>query len=369
MQNLLHSPHMMRRLVASMPNDAASEILRVLEKNLREDPKFLIAGLGVTDPKGVFGTTLGLAEKFGYKGVLETPTSENAMTGVGVGLAISGFRPLMVHQRLDFFLLAMDQLVNSAAKWHFMFGGQNSVPLTIRLITGRGWGQGPTHSQNLHSWFAHIPGLKVVMPSFASEVGALLQASIDDPNPVIFIEDRWIHNQPVETSDVRLNQPIRLGEARVCNSGQDITVVASGYMSIEALKAINYVRSKGISAELIDLRTIKPLDMRTILSSVQKTKNLVVVDSSNEIASFGKEIIANTLMATDTQLLNKPKLVSLPDIPEPTSHSVIGKYRVSALKIAQSIFHTLSIPTPEDLVEQLTPLKEDIPDSNFTGPF
>ena len=194
-----------------MQVNGASEILRVLDKNLSNNPKFLIAGLGVTDPKGVFGTTLGLVEKYGPQRVIETPTSENAMTGVGVGLAISGYRPLMIHQRLDFFLLAMDQLVNSAAKWHFMFGGQQSVPLTIRLITGRGWGQGPTHSQNLHSWFAHIPGLKVVMPSFASEVAALLQASIDDPNPVIFIEDRWIHNLNANVQDSRINQPIQLG--------------------------------------------------------------------------------------------------------------------------------------------------------------
>lgn len=352
-----------------MQTNSASEILRVLDRNLKENPKFLISGLGVADPKGVFGTTLGLSEKYGVQRVLETPTSENAMTGVGVGLAISGFRPLMVHQRLDFFILAMDQLVNSAAKWHFMFGSQNSVPITIRLITGRGWGQGPTHSQNLHSWFAHIPGLKVVMPSFASEVASLLQASIDDPNPVIFIEDRWIHNQQVDLADPRIDKPIDLGRAQVCTSGTQITVVSSGYMSIESLKAVNYLNSKGISVELIDLRTIKPLDMETILVSVEKTKNLLVVDSSNEIASFGKEIIANTLMKSDTQLLNRPILVSLPDVPEPTSHGVIGQYRVSAVKIAQSILRTLAIPNPSDLFESLTPLKEDVPDASFTGPF
>ncbi len=352
-----------------MQTNSAAEILRVLDRNLKENPKFLISGLGVADPKGVFGTTLGLSEKYGVQRVLETPTSENAMTGVGVGLAISGFRPLMVHQRLDFFILAMDQLVNSAAKWHFMFGGQSSVPITIRLITGRGWGQGPTHSQNLHSWFAHIPGLKVVMPSFASEVASLLQASIDDPNPVIFIEDRWIHNQQVDMDDPRIDKPIDLGKAHVCTSGTQITVVSSGYMSIESLKAVNYLNSKGISVELIDLRTIKPLDMETILVSVEKTKNLLVVDSSNEIASFGKEIIANTLMRSDTQLLNRPSLVSLPDVPEPTSHGVIGQYRVSAVKIAQSILRILAIPDLADLIEALTPLKEDVPDASFTGPF
>jgi acetoin:2,6-dichlorophenolindophenol oxidoreductase subunit beta len=352
-----------------MHTNAASEILRVLDQNLRNDPKFLITGLGVTDPKGVFGTTLGLVEKYGNKRVLETPTSENAMTGVGVGLAIAGYRPLMIHQRLDFFILAMDQLVNSAAKWHYMFGGQNAVPMTIRLITGRGWGQGPTHSQNLHSWFAHIPGLKVVMPSFASDVAALLQASIDDPNPVVFIEDRWIHNQQIDVNDERLNQTIELGKAKVCKSGDDITIISSGYMSIESLKAVNYLHSIGISAELIDLRTIKPLDMKTILTSVRKTKNLLVVDAANEIASFGKEIIANTLMTIEPGLQNRPQLVSLPDVPEPTSYGVIGQFRVSAAKIAQSALQTLCAPVPDDLIVTLTPLKEDVPDEFFTGPF
>lgn len=352
-----------------MHTNVASEILRVLDRNLRDDPKFLITGLGVTDPKGVFGTTLGLVEKYGDKRVLETPTSENAMTGVGVGLAIAGYRPLMIHQRLDFFILAMDQLVNSAAKWHYMFGGQSTVPLTIRLITGRGWGQGPTHSQNLHSWFAHIPGLKVVMPSFASDAAALLQASIDDPNPVVFIEDRWIHNQQIDVNDERLNGTIELGKAKICKSGNDITIVSSGYMSIESLKAVNYLHERGVAAELIDLRTIKPLDIKTILTSVQKTKNLLVVDSGSEIASFGKEIIANTLMSIETNLKNKPRLVSLPDVPEPTSYGVIGQFRVSAAKIAQSALQTLRVPLPVDLSEALTPPKEDVPDEFFTGPF
>lgn len=352
-----------------MQTNAASEILRIIDRNLTRNPKFLVAGLGVTDPKGIFGTTTGLADKYGRKRVLETPTSENAMTGVGVGLAISGFRPLLVHQRVDFFLLAMDQLVNAAAKWHFMFGGQTSVPITIRLITGRGWGQGPTHSQNLHAWFAHIPGLKVVMPSFAFEVGALLQASIDDPNPVIFIEDRWIHNQKIDVTDPRLNQPIKLGESRVVQSGEGVTIISSGFMSIEALRAVNFLHSQNISAELIDLRTIKPLDMETILKSIQKTRNLVVVDAANEIASFGKEIIANVSMIPNLKLHSAPRLVTLPDVPEPTSHGVIGEYRISAMKIAKSVFETLSLPLANRLFDSLNPGLVDVPDSSFTGPF
>lgn len=353
----------------SIQTNAAAEILRVLDVNLANNPKFLISGLGVTDPKGVFGTTLGLAEKYGKKRVLETPTSENAMTGVGVGLAISGYRPLLIHQRLDFFILAMDQLVNSAAKWHFMFGGQTAVPLTIRLITGRGWGQGPTHSQNLHSWFAHIPGLKVVMPSFAAEVAALLQAAVDDPNPVIFIEDRWIHNQKTDVRDLGKVHSIQLGKARVCKTGELITVVSSGYLSIEALKAVSFLEQKGISIELVDIRTIKPLDMETIIASVRKTRRLLVVDSASEIASFGKEIIANIAMFKGIRLINNPRLVSLPDVPEPTSHGVIGRYRVSAIKIAQTILEILELVAPKDLIQLLTPLKEDTYDLSFTGPF
>lgn len=145
----------------------ANEIRDGLDQALAEDPSVLVFGLGVPDPKGVFGTTLDLQEKYGEKRVFDMPTSENAMTGIAIGAALGGFKPVLTHQRLDFALLSMDQLVNNAAKWHFMFGGKRSVPITIRMILGRGWGQGPTHSQNLQSWFAHIPGLKVVMPALA----------------------------------------------------------------------------------------------------------------------------------------------------------------------------------------------------------
>lgn len=353
----------------NFPDNAAGEIARVIDRNLRNNPKFLIAGLGVTDPKGVFGTTLGLVEKYGPERVIETPTSENAMTGIGVGLAISGFRPLLVHQRLDFFILAMDQLVNSAAKWNYMFGGKQSVPLTIRLITGRGWGQGPTHSQNLHTWFAHIPGLKVVMPAFSSDVASLLQTAIDDPNPVLFIEDRWIHSQQLDINDSNLDSKIDLGKARVVQSGKDLSVVAAGYMSIEALKAVNYLKTLGVSVDLIDLRSIKPLDMTTINSSVSKTGRLLVVDSGHEFSNFGKEIISNLAVSEELEFKARPKLLCLPDVPEPTSYGVIGQYRISAAKIAAKALEILNREIPTDLNDSLRADFDDIPDSNFTGPF
>lgn len=172
----------------------AKAINAALHEAMSLDSSVICYGLGVTDPKTVFGTTANLAERFGGDRVFDMPTSENAMTGIAIGAALNGIKPVMTHQRLDFFLLALDQLVNGAAKWHYMFGSQVTVPLTIRLILGRGWGQGPTHSQNLQAWFAHIPGLKVVMPTTPGDAKGLLLSSVFDPNPVVFLEHRWLHN-------------------------------------------------------------------------------------------------------------------------------------------------------------------------------
>ena len=173
--------------VNGLKMDRKEAINLALTEEMRQNKKLICFGLGVNDSLKFFGTAKGLEKKFGSQRVFETPTSENAMTGIGIGMSLYKNPCVMMHQRLDFFLLAMDQLVNSAAKWHYMFGGQKSIPITIRLIVGKGWGQGPTHSQSLQSWFAHIPGLKVVMPSLPSDAYNLLKDSIRDPNPVIFI--------------------------------------------------------------------------------------------------------------------------------------------------------------------------------------
>src|ERR1700722_19529669 len=195
---------------------------------LAADPSVYLMGLGVPDPKGVFGTTLNLREKYGDR-VLDMPTAENGMTGVALGSALCGMRPIMVHQRLDFALLAVEQLVNQAAKWHYMFGGQKSAPIVIRLIVGRGWGQGPQHSQSLHSWFAHIPGLKVVAPATAYDAKGLLISSIEDNNPVMFIEHRWLHGITGNVPEGMYRVPI--GKSRVVRTGKDITIVGISYMT------------------------------------------------------------------------------------------------------------------------------------------
>ena len=348
--------------------DYAEQIRIGLDEALEHDPKLILMGLGVTDPKGVFGTTLGLAQKYGTERVLETPTSENAVTGIGVGLAITGHKTVMIHQRLDFFLLAMDQLVNSAAKWHYMYGGQQSVPITIRLITGRGWGQGPTHSQNLHSWFTHIPGLKVVMPAFANEARELLRLSIADPNPVIFLEDRWCHVQKASFSEVIPRGSIQLGQAEILVSGDSLTVVSAGFAAVESLRAVTFLKKHGINVELINLRTLKPLDSATIFSSIKKTGKVLVVDSGAEIGSFGSEVISQVSRYCFGALRSAPQMIAAPDVPEPTSHGVTEEFKFGAKDIAEKILEM----TERNLDADLTYLKNaphDAPNSTYMGPF
>jgi pyruvate/2-oxoglutarate/acetoin dehydrogenase E1 component len=350
-------------------NNFAGEILRATMDGMKQDPKSIIMGLGVTDPKGVFGTTLGLAETFGTERVIETPTSENAMTGVGVGLAISGHQTILVHQRLDFFLLAMDQLVNSAAKWHYMYGGQKSVPLTIRLILGRGWGQGPTHSQNLHAWFAHIPGLKILMPAFTEDVYPMLRAAINDPNPVIFLEDRWLHSQYGNTKELKSDSKFEFGEAKLVRKGSDLTIISSGYSSVLSLNAADFLAKNGVDAELIDLRSIKPIDLNLIVNSVNKTGKVIIVDSGHEFSGFASEIVKLIVTNCFGSLKSAPGVIAGRDVPEPTSHGVIGDFKFGAFEIAQKAFELLNKTAPINFRNSLKPSLDDVPHENFKGPF
>jgi len=334
---------------------------------MSNDPSVICFGLGVDDPKAIFGTTKGLKEQFGPDRVWDMPTSENAMTGVAIGAALQGIRPVMVHQRLDFFLLAMDQLVNNAAKWHYMFGGQRSVPLTIRLILGRGWGQGPTHSQSLHAWFAHIPGLKVVMPTSPEDAKGLLLASIADPNPVVFLEHRWLHNRvgPVPAGDVR----VPLGKARILREGRDVSIVAVSYMVIEALHAVDHLRRVGIDCELIDLRTISPLDWDTVAASVRKTGRLLVLDPGAMSGSFAGELITRAVTNCWDSLKGPPQRITMPDIPEPTSFGLTANLHPEARGIAQRVAQMLGRPLEPDFLQRQDGVPHDVPGDWFKGPF
>ena len=199
------------------------------------------------------------------------PTSENAMTGIAIGASLDNFKVIITHQRLDFVLLAMDQIINGAAKWNYMFGGSTSVSITIRLIVGRGWGQGLTHSQSLQSLFAHIPGLKVVMPSSAYDAKGLLITSVFDKNPVIFIEHRWLHSMKGYVPSTKYN--ISLGKSKKILVGNHITIVSMSYMTVEAINSAKLLKHHGINCEVIDLRTVSPIDYKLIFNSVKKQKD------------------------------------------------------------------------------------------------
>ena len=331
------------------------------------DKSVICYGLGVPDPKGVFGTTLGLQEKFGKERVFDMPTSENAMTGVAIGASLNGIRPVVVHQRLDFFLLAMDQLVNNAAKWHYMFGGQSSVPITIRLIIGRGWGQGPTHSQNLQAIFAHIPGLKVVMPATAADAKGLLLSSIFDNNPVIFLEHRWLHN--LDGDVPKGNYRIPIGKANHLNRGSDITIVSLSYMTIEALHAVEALEKEGISCDLIDLRTIKPIDFDPIVISVKKTGRLLVLDTGVRTGSIAGEIIARVSIESFDSLIQSPERITLPDFPTPTSSELTRGFYRRTENIIDVVSNMLGRNLVGNKLIDRGNLPHDVPGEWFKGPF
>jgi len=334
---------------------------------MRESNKVVTFGLGVPDPKGVFGTTLGLQEEFGNKRVLDMPTSENSMTGIGIGLSLSGYRPVMVHQRVDFFLLALDQLINNAAKWDFMFGGGQPVPITIRLIVGHGWGQGPTHSQNLQAMFSHIPGIKVVMPTSAYDAKGLLLESIFDDSPTIFLEHRWLHGLESEVPEESYRVP--LGKANLVNTGSDLTIVSMSYMTIEATHAVNELNKVGINCDLIDLRTTSPLDVDLIKKSVTKTGRIIAVDSSSQSFSVASEIIAQISMDPKIVLKHSPKIVALEDSPAPTSFGLTKDYYNSASDIYREVLGMFERPT--DDIEKIfySEKLHDVPGDWFKGPF
>ena len=333
--------------------------------SMKKNKNVICYGLGINDPKAIFGTTKNLEKFFGKKRVFDVPTSENALTGIAIGASLGGIIPVVSHQRVDFFLLAMDQLVNGAAKWHYMFGSQISVPITIRLIIGRGWGQGPTHSQNLHSWFAHIPGLKVVAPSNPNDAKSLLINSIEDPNPVIFFEHRWLHNS--ETNKLNKNSSVQIGKAKIVKKGSDITIVAMSYLVVEALKASKILKDFRINAEVIDIRSIKPLDYKMIFSSVNKTKRILVLDTGFEICSLASEIVTKVVKSKFNLLKSAPETITMPDVSEPTSYALTKNFYITHYEIVKKVLKIFKIN--KKFVNKEKNKHHDVPGDWFKGPF
>lgn len=334
---------------------------------LAADDGVIVYGLGTDDPKGVFGTTLDLQEKFGDLRVFDMPTSENAMTGIGVGAALNRLRPVMCHQRLDFALLSLDQLINNAAKWRFMFGGRRGVPLTVRMILGRGWGQGPTHSQNLQAVFAHIPGLKVVMPASAADAKGLLLSSIFDDDPVIYLEHRWLHNLHGQVPDGDYRVPI--GKANTVRTGVDITIASMSYMTVEAIHAVDFLAQQGITCDLIDLRTIRPLDWPAIEASIRRTGRLLALDTGTLTGSVSSEIITRAVETAWDVLQAPPARLTMPDFPEATSPALTESYHVRAEHIAAKVAGMVGKDVDAAKLKSERTHPHDVPGDWFTGPF
>jgi pyruvate dehydrogenase E1 component beta subunit len=312
----------------------AHAINRALDDAMAEDETVLLLGEDIGKAGGSFAVTRGLQDKYGPARVIDTPISENALGGMAVGLALSGFRPVIEIMFMDFMALTMDALVNQAAKAHFMFGGQSSVPLVVRTQHGGGLNAGPQHSQCLEAWFAHIPGLKVVCPSTLEDAYGLLRQAIDDPNPVIFVEHKALYPAKGNLPDARAF--VSIGSARVVRQGNDVTIVSYGGMMREALKAADLLAAESIDTELIDLRSLQPWDEETVLASLARTHHLVVAHEAVEAFGVGAEIVARMADAGFDELDGPIIRVGAPFMPVPFSRELEAAYMPTAADIVRA---------------------------------
>ena len=317
-------------------------------QSMERDSSIIIYGIGVPDHKKIFGTTSRLLEKFGQDRVFDTPLSEDTMAGFGLGAAINGLKPIHVHIRVDFLLLAMNQLTNLISSYNYMTDGIN-VPIVIRAIIGRGWGQGMQHGKSLQSLFAHIPGLKVVMPTMGYDVKGLFNSAIQDPNPVIFLEHRWLYWATDNVPEEYYTLP--LGKGLVRKEGKDLTIVATSWMNIEAKRAITILEeAHGLSIELIDPLTISPLDDSIILESVKKTGALLVIDNDWLNCGFSAEVISRVSEKGFNFLRLHPRRIGFAETPCPTVRCLENKFYPNAVSIVREVedmFLLLQVPIDE----------------------
>jgi len=338
-------------------------IREATDQEMARDERVLLFGLDVDDPKAILGTTKGLAERYGSERVFGTPLSEDAMSGAAVGMALAGLRPIHVHIRMDFVMLAMNQLVNMAAKTHYMFGGQESCPLVVRSIIGKSWGQGAQHSQGLYSFFMHVPGLKVVAPSTPYDAKGCLAAAVRDDNPVMFIEHRILYYQrgPVPEASYE----VKPGKARVTVPGKDVTIVGISYMQVEAMRAQRYLQDKGVSAEVIDPIWLAPLDIDTIAASAAKTGRLLIVDNGWNTCGASAEILSAVYEKLQDGRLPKARRMGFAPTPCPTTPSLEKLFYPNARTIAAAAYDLVKGAPQGWLPEE----RAEFNDVEFKGPF
>jgi len=313
--------------------DASAEaLLQAMEK----DEKVFLMGEGVDNIMGIYGQVLPAYKKFGPSRVIDTPLSENGLTGFVIGAALDGMRPVLIHQRNDFMLLAMDQMVNQAANLRYASGGLHKVPLTILSFVARRPGEGCQHSHSLQSVFAHFPGIKVGMPASAVDVKGMLLSAIFDDDPVIILEHR--HNPLFEKKEFvpegYYETPFT---SNIVVSGQDITIVTVSIALLNAIEANNKLNARGIYPEIIDLRWLRPLDIESIVQSVEKTGKLLVVDTGWKACSISSEIVALVVEKAYGFLKCPPRRITLPDAPCPASQFLEPHYHPTAAIIVKTV--------------------------------
>lgn len=315
----------------------ANGILEGFEYLLENHKDFFVIGQGLWSPWYVGSTMKDLDKKYGKERIIDCPVSELATTGATVGAAICGYRPLIVHPRVDFMLLAVDQIVTQAAKWRHMFGGNSSCPATFRAIINRGGEQGAQHSQSLHSWFAHIPGLKVVMPYSATDARNLLISSVLSDDPVVFIEDRWLYEKEEEYTEIEIIDLNNVKPQKLQN-GSDATVVGISYTSMLCEKVVQKLQTESLFCDMFDIRVLNPLNLDEIIKSVEKTGKLLVVDGDWASCGMASEIIARVVEKMDLKKLKvSPIRITLPDAPAPTSKVLEENYYITEFDIYTKI--------------------------------
>ncbi len=284
----------------------AQAIRDAIASAMEQDSRIFLTGDGITDPRGTFGTTLDLVERFGKERVFEAPLSENCITGMCIGAALSGMRPIMVFPRIEFLLLAMDQLVNNASRWQPIFGDHNTLPLVFRVIFGRGYGIDPNHSRDLQNFIAQIPGVKTVVPTTAYDAKGLMLSAIADDGPVVYLEHRYLHDSIDDVPDEYYTLPLTQSEL-ICD-GSHVTVAAFSYSVLSAHKAAQALNPFGVSLEVINMRCLHPLDVSLVCDSVKKTGRLIVMGTTIQQHTIAAMIISEVL-AEAFYYLSKPPIV------------------------------------------------------------
>ena len=336
-------------------------LARALADEMDADPSVLVFGLDVPDHKRIFGSTAGLVERFGRERCFGTPLSEDGMTGVALGAAISGLRPVHVHIRADFMLLAMNQIGNMLSSLRYMTGGQLRIPLVIRAVIGRGWGQSAQHSKSLHGVFGHFPGLKVILPTTPQDAYSLLRAAIQDDNPVIVLEHRWLYE--VE-GDVDPTRRLPLGQAVVRRAGKDLTVIATSWMTVEAMKAAEVMAKRGVELEVVDVRSVVPLDEATLVASVTKTHRCLVADYDWTFCGFSAEAAALIGHRCFGVLERPVERLGFAPVPCPTTRSLENLFYPDAVGMIRTAERMLDLP-PADVSGESFYSHEQ----RFRGPF